>query len=195
MVKEIFKTRPNWLGSEVGVVTKTITVPVGTTSVVENNRTIVKSGTIFTSPFYGLLFNDVDITDGAAKGALMVGGYYINAKLPATAASNVTDFAATGLFPITEGTVVRPDFGSDSKTVLSAPTATVAKGLITVTDDVNALYNSIYSVSGTNKVYVTDFADEYTVATVGSYYIKSIGNNINYSDSDFSAVVSVTTLA
>lgn len=105
--------RPNFLGSEVGLVLKTITVPASATgAVTENGRKIVKAGSIFASPYAGLLFNDVDITDGDRIGSLMIRGSYIDAKLPATAATQAEAFAKQGLYAIVEGAVVRPDFGT-----------------------------------------------------------------------------------
>ena len=105
--------RPNFLGSEVGLVLKTITVPASATgAVTENGRKIVKAGSIFAAPYPGLLFNDVDITDGDRIGSLMVRGSYIDANLPASAASQAEAFAKQGLYAIAEGAVVRPDFGT-----------------------------------------------------------------------------------
>lgn len=105
--------RPNFLGSEVGLVLKTITVPASATgAVTENGRKIVKAGSIFATPYAGLLFNDVDITDGDRIGSLMIRGSYIDAKLPATAAAKAEDFAKQGLYAIAEGAVVSPDFGT-----------------------------------------------------------------------------------
>lgn len=105
--------RPNFLGSEVGLVLKTITVPASASgAVTENGRKIVKAGSIFATPYAGLLFNDVDVTDGDRIGSLMIRGSYIDAKLPATAAAKAEDFAKQGLYAIVEGAVTRPDFGS-----------------------------------------------------------------------------------
>lgn len=105
--------RPNFLGSEVGLVLKTITVPsTANGAVTENGRKIVKAGSIFASPYPGILFNDVDITDGDRIGSLMIRGSYIDAKLPASAASQAEAFAKQGLYAIAEGAVVRPDFGT-----------------------------------------------------------------------------------
>ena len=105
--------RPNFLGSEVGLVLETITVPASATgAVTENGRKIVKAGSIFATPYAGLLFNDVDITDGDRIGSLMVRGSDIDAKLPAPAAAKAGDFAKQGLYAIVEGAVVRPDFGT-----------------------------------------------------------------------------------
>lgn len=99
----------NWLGSEVGVVKKTITVPDDYANLVEvDGRKIAKSGSIFTTPYYGLLESDVDVTDGAALGDLIIGGRYIDANLPSSAASVAENFAAQGLYAIVEGAVTRP---------------------------------------------------------------------------------------
>lgn len=91
--------RPNWLGSEVGLVLKTATVSsTSGTPVTENGRTILKSGTVITDSALGkgLLWNDADVTDGAVVKSIMIGGYYIDSKLPKTAG----DLAQKGLIPI-----------------------------------------------------------------------------------------------
>ena len=106
----------NWLGSEVGVIKKTITVPQNyavaegdeNSKVVVDGRTIVKSGAIFSSPYYGLLESDVDVTDGDALGDLIIAGRYIDGNLPKSAASVASNFAAQGLYAIAEGAVTRP---------------------------------------------------------------------------------------
>ena len=77
-----------------------------------NERKVVPSGSYLATPYKGLLFNDVDITDGANEGSLVIGGYYINAKLPKTVAAYAADLTAQGLHAIVEGTTTRPDFGS-----------------------------------------------------------------------------------
>ena len=91
--------RPNWLGSEVGLVLKTATVSsTSGTPVTENGRKILKSGTVITDTALGkgLLFNDADVTDGAVVKSIMVGGYYIDSKLPATAGA----LDVKGLIPV-----------------------------------------------------------------------------------------------
>ena len=95
----------NWLGSEVGRVVKTVTVPASQTGyVTENGRKIVKSGTLInnTALGYGLLVNDADITDGARVGSMMIRGTYINANLPTVlTAEQITTLAGQGLYNIT----------------------------------------------------------------------------------------------
>lgn len=95
-------TGKNWLGSEVGRVVKTVTVPTSATAVTENGRKIVKSGTLITDAVLGkgLLINDADITDGARVGAMMIKGSYIDANLPTSVASSATELAAQGLYAI-----------------------------------------------------------------------------------------------
>ena len=91
--------RPNWLGSEVGLVLKTATVSSASgTPVTENGRKILKSGTVITDTALGkgLLWNDADVTDGAVVKSIMIGGYYIDSKLPVTAGALNVD----GLIPI-----------------------------------------------------------------------------------------------
>lgn len=200
--KTITLNRPNWLASEKNFVSKTITVPVGTSSVTENGRTIVKSGTIFTSPYYGLLVNDVDITDGAREAALMVGGYYIDAQLPSTAASYVSNFAATGLFPLAEGSVTRPDFGQNhSLTELTMGTVSAALGVLTWSAVTGATKYELYTsaTSAGTYTYVDDVAvaasPTVTVTETGYYKVKAIGDNLFYSDSPLSAAVQVSALS
>ena len=95
--------RPNWLGSEERLVVKTATVSsTSGATVTENGRTIIKSGTLINDSALGkgLLFNDADVTDGAVVKSIMIGGYYIDSKLPASVASSATDLASKGLHAI-----------------------------------------------------------------------------------------------
>lgn len=96
---EVILNRPNWLGSEVGLVLKTVTVSsTSGATVTENGRTILKSGTVITDTALGkgLLWNDADVTDGAVVKSIMIRGSYIDAKLPATAG----DLSTQGLYAI-----------------------------------------------------------------------------------------------
>ena len=100
---EIVMNRPNWLGSEVGMVLKTTTVSeTSGTPVTENGRKILKSGTLITDETLGqgLLYNDADVTDGAVVKSIMVGGYYINEKLPTSISGSAEALATKGLYAI-----------------------------------------------------------------------------------------------
>lgn len=92
----------NWLGSEVGMVLKTATIPTTATSVTENGRKIVKSGTLINDADLGmgLLYNDVDVTDGARVASIMIAGFYIDENLPASVAENATALAGRGLHAV-----------------------------------------------------------------------------------------------
>ena len=102
----------NWLGSEVGMVLKTATIPTSATSVTENGRKIVKSGTLINDANLGkgLLYNDVDITEGARVASIMIAGFYIDANLPASVADSATELAARGLHAVSYGSE-RVSFG------------------------------------------------------------------------------------
>lgn len=95
--------RPNWLGSEVGMVLKTVTVSsTSGSTVVESGRTIIKSGTLITDATLGkgLLFNDADVTDGAVVKSILIRGTYIDAKLPASVSTSASALAEQGLYAI-----------------------------------------------------------------------------------------------
>jgi hypothetical protein len=56
----------------------------------ENGRKIVKAGTVYPAndaTAEGILFNDVDVTEGPQPGALMVEGYVLEARLPVAPAA------------------------------------------------------------------------------------------------------------
>lgn len=103
--------RPNWLGSEVGMVLKTATISstLGAT-VTENGRTIIKSGTLIEADGLGkvLLYNDADVTDGAVIKAVLYAGYYIGSKLPYPVTTSANDLASHGLFAIEYANTVVP---------------------------------------------------------------------------------------
>ena len=100
---EITLNRPNWLGSEVGMVLKTVTVSATSgTPVTENGRKILKSGTLIndTTLGYGLLYNDADITDGSAVKSIMIRGSYIDSALPTSVSTNKVTLANQGLYAV-----------------------------------------------------------------------------------------------
>lgn len=100
---EITLNRPNWLGSEVGMVLKTATISsTSGVPVVENGRQVIKSGTLITNANLGkgLLFNDADVTDGAVVKSIMIRGSYIDSKLPVSISASAEDLASKGLYAI-----------------------------------------------------------------------------------------------
>ena len=103
MAVTTISNRPAWLGSEVGIVLKTVTVTTTSgATVTENGRTILKSGTLITDAKLGkgLLYNDADVTDGSAVKSIMIRGSYIDAKLPASISSSASALAEQGLYAI-----------------------------------------------------------------------------------------------
>ena len=101
---EITLNNPNWLGSEVGIVRKTVTVTENSGSyVTENNRKVLKSGTLIndTNLGYGLLWNDADITDEGGKiASIMIRGSYIDKALPTSIIAQRETLAEQGLYAI-----------------------------------------------------------------------------------------------
>lgn len=86
----------NFLASEVGL--RTITYQFDTTTA---------AGTIINGK--GVVFDDVDATDGAHEGALIVAGHILNDCLPVEATEEqITAFAKQGLFFENSVTVERP---------------------------------------------------------------------------------------
>lgn len=114
--KIITLSRPNFLASEVGL--RTITYTFNSSfegAEVENGRKLIKAGTIYPAndaSAKGIVFQDVDITDGDAQEALMVGGVYLADKLSAVVAGEAkTVFQAQGLFEQSSPTVSVPTDG------------------------------------------------------------------------------------
>lgn len=101
---QVINSRPRFLGSEVGLVLKTIGVDESTA----NTDGVVLAGTVIEGK--GIIFEDVDVTGATAStqvpAPIMVGGYYIAANLVGTVGTKLD--AVKGLIAITEGAVARP---------------------------------------------------------------------------------------
>ena len=95
-------TDHSWVGSEVGLVLKTITITSASVTAGTDGRKVKKAGSLVTDSQLGkvLLWNDVDVTEGDRVVSAMFAGYYIDSKLPASVASSATDLASHGLFAI-----------------------------------------------------------------------------------------------
>lgn len=109
--------RPNFLASEVGLRTVTYTFSKDYAgAVVENGRKIIKAGSVYPTndaSAVGIVFQDVDITNGDKVEALMVAGHYLSDKLPVSPASGaVTTLAGKGLFGEVSPTITVPADGT-----------------------------------------------------------------------------------
>lgn len=97
---------PNWLASEVGIITKTAMLTNAMGSDVDGKK-IVKSGSVFTgSGLKGLVFGDADVTDGDIEFAVLVAGRVYENRLPATI-SDKTDLEASGIVFVNAPEVTR----------------------------------------------------------------------------------------
>lgn len=193
---EVISNKPNWLGSEVGLTLKTCTIPADfATTVIENGRTIVESGTIFEDDDAGqkgLVFGDYDITDGPVLGCIMIGGRYIDEKLPASAAAVAEDFIAQGLYAYSESEVVRPNFGSNGIAQLAKPVLTDVAGSSKVTwvAIVGALRYDVRVDGVIVESVLPDETLEFSYADItGSITVQAIGDNLYYTNSDESTPV------
>lgn len=77
--------KPSILASEVGLITKTRLIPA-TLGTADGNRKVVKQGTIFPlndNTAEGIVFEDVDVTDGDRVAAVIVAGRVYANRLPA----------------------------------------------------------------------------------------------------------------
>lgn len=85
--------RPNFLESEVGLVTKTHEIPESL-GASDGSRKIAFAGTPFPandSTAIGILFTDADVTNGPIEGSVMVAGRVLKERL------NVADAAVTAM--------------------------------------------------------------------------------------------------
>ena len=86
--KVSYEGRPEILASE-KFVSFTVTVPKAL-GVVDGARTIVKAGTVFPAndaTAKGLILTDIDVTEGATVGSLLVEGYVYKDRLPVVPAA------------------------------------------------------------------------------------------------------------
>lgn len=95
-------TRPNFLASEVGLITKTVNVvDTGVVADADGFKTI-KAGTVWPAndaTAKGIIFDDVDVTNGTHAGSLIIAGRVFGNRLhTAPDALAITPLEANGLF-------------------------------------------------------------------------------------------------
>ena len=106
--KRTFGEKVNFLASEIGL--RMITVQVDGTGIEANadGLKIYPAGTIIDGK--GVIFEDVDVTNGEHEASLIVAGHILNDKLPTEATeSQITAFAAQGLFFESSDVIERPE--------------------------------------------------------------------------------------
>ena len=99
-------TRPNFLSSEVGLITKTVNVPDTGVTADADGLKIVKAGTVWPDnddTAVGVIFEDVDVTNGAHAGSLIIAGRILANRLhTAPDALAIAPLEAKGLYFDTE---------------------------------------------------------------------------------------------
>lgn len=83
--------------------------------VTRNGRDIVPAGAVMPAndaTANGILYEDIDVTDGAAPGSIVTKGVIYGDRLPATL-EEAAATALTGIIVKTSPTITRPDFGEE----------------------------------------------------------------------------------
>lgn len=99
---ESTSTRPNFLGSEIGLIQKTYEVKQEDGVADDSGRLYVKAGTVYPAndaTAIGIVFEDIDVTDDAVRPAsIIIAGRILLNRLPVEpAAAAVTAMTANGL--------------------------------------------------------------------------------------------------
>lgn len=202
---EIIINRPNFLASKVGLRTESITAKADNAQVVtENERKVLKAGTIYptnNSSAVGIIYQDVDVTDGDTAAPIMVAGHYFKDRLVGTLNADVeTTFKGKGLFGENYSNLasVRPDFGGAMQELaqLAAPTTSVSGSVVS--------WNAVSGASGynvyetTKGVVLVDTLNASTTtytctksAGTYKYKVEALGDGFAYKTSNLSAEASV----
>lgn len=106
--KRTYGKKVNFLASEVGL--RLVTAQVDGTGITANadGLKIYPAGTIIDGK--GVIFEDVDVTNGEHEASLIVSGHILNDKLPTAASeAQITAFAAQGLYFEDSDAIERPE--------------------------------------------------------------------------------------
>lgn len=105
--KKSYGKKINFLASEVGLRLKTAQFDATGVTADANGKKFVKGGTIVNGK--GIVFEDVDVTDGEHEGSLIVAGHILNDMLPVAATEEqITAFGKQGLYFEDAVTAERP---------------------------------------------------------------------------------------
>lgn len=100
---ETTKTRPNFLGSEIGLIQKTHEIKQEGVAADETGKKIVKGGTIYPAndaTAIGIVFEDIDVTEDLVRpGSVIIAGRILKNRLPvAPSEEALTALKASGIY-------------------------------------------------------------------------------------------------
>lgn len=105
-IKKVQGAKINILGSEIGLILKTVQVTAEGVQANADGEKIVPAGTVYpanNATAKGIIFEDVDVTDGDRIASLIVAGRVLQNRLPVTvAAAAKTPLAASGIVLVDE---------------------------------------------------------------------------------------------
>ena len=109
---ETTETRPNFLGSEIGLILKTYEIKQEGVAADAAGKKIVKAGTVYPAndaTALGIVFEDIDVTEDAVRpGSLIIAGRILKNRLPAEpAAEALAALTARGIYFDDEAETVR----------------------------------------------------------------------------------------
>ncbi len=109
---ETTETRPNFLGSEIGLIQKTYEIKQAGVATDAAGRKIVKGGTIYPAnddTAIGIVFEDIDVTEDAVRpGSIIIAGRILKNRLPVVPTEEaLTALKASGIYFDNEAETVR----------------------------------------------------------------------------------------
>ena len=109
---ETTETRPNFLGSEIGLIQKTYEIKQEGVAANAAGRKIVKGGTAYPAndaTALGIVFEDIDVTEDAVRpGSIIIAGRILQNRLPVELAEEaITVLKARGIYFDDEAETVR----------------------------------------------------------------------------------------
>ncbi len=109
---ETTETRPNFLGSEIGLIQKTYEIKQEGVAADATGKKIVKGGTIYPAndaTAIGIVFEDIDVTEDAVRpGSVIIAGRILQNRLPVEpSAEALAALLASGIYFDTAAETVR----------------------------------------------------------------------------------------
>ena len=109
---ETTKTRPNFLGSEIGLIQKTYEIKQEGVVAGTDGKKIVQGGTVYPAndgTALGIVFEDIDVTEDAVRpGSIIIAGRILQNRLPVEPTPEaITALTARGIYFDDEAETVR----------------------------------------------------------------------------------------